>query len=127
MDRRRPHRCRDGPQGRLQQDGPVYAELRSPAQPHPDGAALPGAHAGPEKVDGQMVPPFQWLSFTLPINMTGQPAASIPAGWTDSGLPVGLQIVGRHLADESVLLASAAFETAAPWADRWPGLVTSKR
>lgn len=82
---------------------------------------------GPEKVDGQMVPPFQWLSFTLPINMTGQPAASIPAGWTDSGLPVGLQIVGRHLSDESVLLASAAFEAAAPWADRWPDLVTSKR
>lgn len=82
---------------------------------------------GPEKVDGQMVPPFQWLSFTLPINMTGQPAASIPAGWTDSGLPVGLQIVGRHLADETVLLASAAFEAAAPWGDRWPRLVTSER
>lgn len=82
---------------------------------------------GPEKIDGQMVPPFQWLSFTLPINMTGQPAASIPAGWTESGLPVGLQIVGRHLADETVLLASAAFEAAAPWADRWPELVTAKR
>ncbi len=52
--------------------------------------------------------------------MTGQPAASVPAGFTRAGLPVGLQIVGRHLADASVLRASAAYEQAAPWADRWP-------
>jgi aspartyl-tRNA(Asn)/glutamyl-tRNA(Gln) amidotransferase subunit A len=70
-----------------------------------------------------MVPSFQWLSFTLPINMTGQPAATVPAGWTQDGLPVGLQIVGRHLQDETVLRAAAAFEAAAPWHDRWPGLV----
>lgn len=79
---------------------------------------------GPEKVGGHMVPSFQWLSFTLPINMTGQPAASVPAGWTKDGLPVGLQIVGRHLADQTVLKACAAFEAAAPWADRWPELTT---
>lgn len=79
---------------------------------------------GPEIVDGRMVPPFQWLSFTLPINMTGQPAASVPAGWTGDGLPVGLQIVGRHLADETVLRAACAFEAAAGWAHRWPALVS---
>jgi aspartyl-tRNA(Asn)/glutamyl-tRNA(Gln) amidotransferase subunit A len=62
------------------------------------------------------------LSFTLPINMTGQPAASVPAGWTTDGLPVGLHIVGGHLADETVLRASAAFEAAAPWQGRWPPL-----
>ena len=78
---------------------------------------------GPEKVDGRMVPAFQWLSFTLPINMTGQPAASVPAGWTPDGLPVGLQIVGRHLGDETVLRAAAAFEQASPWGDRWPDLL----
>lgn len=77
---------------------------------------------GPEKIDGRMVPPFQWLSFTLPMNMTGQPAASVPAGWTKDGLPVGLQIVGRHLADQTVLAASAAFEAASPWAHRWPDI-----
>lgn len=80
---------------------------------------------GPEKVDGRMVPSFQWLSFTLPINLTGQPAASVPAGWTDDGLPVGLQIVGRHLQDEVVLRAAAAFEAAAPWAHRWPSLLSA--
>jgi len=78
---------------------------------------------GPEKIEGRIVPPFQWLSFTFPINMTGQPAASIPAGWTDDGLPVGLQIVGRHLDDPMVLRASAAFEAARPWADRWPPIL----
>lgn len=77
---------------------------------------------GPEKIDGKIVPPFQWLSFTLPINLTGQPAASLPAGWTADGLPVGIQIVGRHLADGDVLKACAAFEQAAPWADKWPAL-----
>lgn len=77
---------------------------------------------GPEKIDGKIVHPFQWLSFTLPINLTGQPAASLPAGWTASGLPVGLQIAGRHLADGDVLKASAAFEQAAPWAEKWPAI-----
>jgi aspartyl-tRNA(Asn)/glutamyl-tRNA(Gln) amidotransferase subunit A len=59
-------------------------------------------------------------SFTSPFNMTGSPAASIPAGWTEDGLPIGLQIIGGHLADQTVLRASAAFERAAPWADRLP-------
>jgi len=75
---------------------------------------------GPEKIDGKIVPPFYWLAFTFPFNMTGQPAASVPAGWTEDGLPVGLQIIGRHLDDRSVLQASAAFEKAAPWKEKWP-------
>ena len=77
---------------------------------------------GPEEIDGRQVEPFYWLSFTLPLNLTGQPAATVPAGWTDDGLPVGLQIVGRHLDDATVLKASAAYESAAPWSDRWPPL-----
>ncbi len=69
---------------------------------------------GPEKIDGRMVAPTQWLAFTFPLNMTGQPAASIPAGFTADGLPIGLQIVGRHLDDALVLKASACFEKARP-------------
>jgi aspartyl-tRNA(Asn)/glutamyl-tRNA(Gln) amidotransferase subunit A len=80
---------------------------------------------GPEKVDGRSVRPEQWLSFTYPLNMTGQPAASVPAGWTADGLPVGLQIVGRHLDDALVLRASAAFEAASPWRHRWPPLAAA--
>ena len=78
---------------------------------------------GPEKIDGRAVEPFEWLAFTFPMNMTGQPAASIPAGWTEDGLPVGLQIIGRHLDDPMVLRASAAFEAAQPWRHRWPQMV----
>ena len=72
-----------------------------------------GSHGS--EVDG-----FYWLSFTFPFNFTGQPAATVPAGFTDDGLPVGMQIVGRRMDDALVLRASAAFEAAAPWRDRWP-------
>jgi aspartyl-tRNA(Asn)/glutamyl-tRNA(Gln) amidotransferase subunit A len=54
------------------------------------------------------------------MNFTGQPAASVPAGWTAEGLPIGLQIVGRHLADRTVIAAAAAFERCRPWAHRRP-------
>jgi aspartyl-tRNA(Asn)/glutamyl-tRNA(Gln) amidotransferase subunit A len=82
--------------------------------------AFPYQMYGPETIDGQKVGPFQWLPFTGFCNMTGQPAASVPAGFTKAGLPVGLQIVGRHLDDAMVLRASAAFEAASPWQDKWP-------
>ena len=75
---------------------------------------------GPEMVDGRMVSTSAWLGFTQPINMTGQPAISVPAGFTREGLPVGLQIVGRHLADADVLRAAGAYEQASPWAHHRP-------
>jgi aspartyl-tRNA(Asn)/glutamyl-tRNA(Gln) amidotransferase subunit A len=78
---------------------------------------------GPETIEGKKAGPFQWIAFTFPFNLTGQPAASVPAGFTKDGLPVGLQIVGRHLDDATVLRASAAFEAAAPWRNRWPPLL----
>jgi aspartyl-tRNA(Asn)/glutamyl-tRNA(Gln) amidotransferase subunit A len=79
---------------------------------------------GPEVIEGKMVSSGAWLCFTFICNLTGQPAASIPAGFTSDGLPVGLHIVGRHLADQTVLAASGAFEKARPWAHVWPKLVT---
>ncbi len=78
---------------------------------------------GPEKIDGRMGRPTDWLAFTFIANMTGQPAATVPAGFTRDGLPVGLQIIGRHLDDRCVLRASGAFEAARPWADHWPALL----
>jgi aspartyl-tRNA(Asn)/glutamyl-tRNA(Gln) amidotransferase subunit A len=61
-----------------------------------------------------------WASFSYPFNFTGQPAATVPAGFTPSGLPVGLQIVGRRFAETTVLQAAAAYEQARPWAGRRP-------
>jgi aspartyl-tRNA(Asn)/glutamyl-tRNA(Gln) amidotransferase subunit A len=78
---------------------------------------------GPETIEGKKAAPFQWIAFTFPFNMTGQPAASVPAGFTKDGLPIGLQIVGRHLDDATVLRASAAFEAASPWKDKWPPML----
>lgn len=77
---------------------------------------------GPDTIAGRAVPPTKWTALTSPFNMTGQPAVSVPAGWTADGLPVGLQIVGRHLDDTGVLRAAAAYEQARPWHDRWPPL-----
>jgi aspartyl-tRNA(Asn)/glutamyl-tRNA(Gln) amidotransferase subunit A len=86
-------------------------------------AAFPVHMQGPEKIDNRIGGLFDWLAFTFPLNFTGQPAASIPAGFTDDGLPVGLQIVGRHLDDQTVLRASACFEAARPWADKKPPIL----
>jgi aspartyl-tRNA(Asn)/glutamyl-tRNA(Gln) amidotransferase subunit A len=60
-----------------------------------------------------------WTPFTYPFNLTQQPAASVPCGFTASGLPVGLQIVGPRYADALVLRAARAFESARPF--RMPG------
>ena len=78
---------------------------------------------GPTTIDGRTVDQFEWLHFTYPLNLTGQPAATVPAGWTADGLPIGLQIIGRHLDDAMVLRASACFEAAQPWKQRWPKLL----
>jgi aspartyl-tRNA(Asn)/glutamyl-tRNA(Gln) amidotransferase subunit A len=76
----------------------------------------PGLNA----INGQPCSPLGWMPFCFPFNLTGQPAATVPVGFTRAGLPVGLQIVGRRHADHTVLAASAAFEAAQPWADRRP-------
>jgi aspartyl-tRNA(Asn)/glutamyl-tRNA(Gln) amidotransferase subunit A len=61
-----------------------------------------------------------WMTFTYPFNMSGLPAASIPSGWTNSGLPIGMQIVGRRYDEKTVLQVSKAFEEIAPWQDKRP-------
>lgn len=69
---------------------------------------------------------YEWLAFSYPFNLTRQPAASLPCGFTDAGLPVGLQIVGPMYADLLVLQAAHAFERILPWADRRPNLEPSE-
>jgi Asp-tRNA(Asn)/Glu-tRNA(Gln) amidotransferase A subunit family amidase len=76
----------------------------------------------PTEIAGKPVEAYAWIPFTYPFNMTGQPAASVPCGFTKDGLPIGLQIVGRRFDDVTVLGASAAFERARPWAQYRPAL-----
>lgn len=58
------------------------------------------------------------VPYTVPFNLTGQPAASIPVGLADDGLPVGMQIVGPRFSEALILRASRAFEQAAPFTAR---------
>ena len=61
-----------------------------------------------------------WVCYTYPFNLTGQPAASIPAGFTRARLPVGVQLVARAYREDDLFAAAAAFEAARPWAQHKP-------
>ncbi len=68
---------------------------------------------GPAGMDeAAPVPWARWTPFSHPFNVTGQPAASVPCGWTRSGLPVGLQVVGARFDERRVLQFCAAWEKA---------------
>jgi aspartyl-tRNA(Asn)/glutamyl-tRNA(Gln) amidotransferase subunit A len=76
----------------------------------------------PALVAGHDVPPgsamthwLDWSPFTYPFNITQQPAASVPGGFTRDGLPIALQIVGPLREDARVLAAARAFENARPF------------
>lgn len=56
--------------------------------------------------------PVGWVAYTYPFNLTGQPAASVPVGFTDAGLPVGMQIVGPSHGEAAVLSLSAQYQAA---------------
>ena len=64
--------------------------------------------------------PFEHIGFTVAFNMSGQPAVSINAGYTASGLPIGLQIVGRRFDDLGVLRMAKAWEGMRPEQHPWP-------
>ncbi len=90
-----------------------------------DPGLLPIVEEGefyPAEVGGVPVGREAASVFTFIFNMTGQPAATVPCGFTKAGLPIGLQIIGRRFDDVTVLRASAAFEAARPWAQHRPAL-----
>lgn len=77
----------------------------------------------PERIGGQEVHPRAgYTPFTRPFNLSGQPAASVPCGFSSEGLPIGLHVIGRRGDEATVLRASAAFEQARPWAQRRPSI-----
>jgi aspartyl-tRNA(Asn)/glutamyl-tRNA(Gln) amidotransferase subunit A len=87
-----------------------------------DVLAMPTVSIEPFAVDAWRPDPdgadLDWLAWcrtTYPFNLTGQPAVSVPAGFTAAGLPVGLQLVGRRHGDDTVLAVAANVESARPW------------
>jgi amidase len=75
------------------------------------------------EVDGvQMDSYIEWMRSCSDITTTGHPALSVPAGFTDDGLPIGVQLVGRHRADRSVLEFGSMFEGATRVGERAPSL-----
>ncbi|PIW26171.1 MAG: amidase [Rhodospirillales bacterium CG15_BIG_FIL_POST_REV_8_21_14_020_66_15] len=66
--------------------------------------------------------PIDWVYYTYPFNLTGHPAVSINAGFTAAGMPTGLQLVGRPLAEETLFTLAAAYQDADPERERRPDL-----
>jgi amidase/aspartyl-tRNA(Asn)/glutamyl-tRNA(Gln) amidotransferase subunit A len=76
--------------------------------------------SGPSEIHGEETREALGWFLTWPFNLTATPNASLPAGLSKNGLPVGLQIVGPRYEDERVFAASAGFERVNPWADTYP-------
>ncbi|MBP5152294.1 MAG: hypothetical protein ILP13_05205, partial [Lachnospiraceae bacterium] len=77
--------------------------------------ATDGDTKGPLELNGRKIEPLIGFCETFFENFTGNPAASVPAGLTSNGLPVGMQIVGRKFKDEDVLAAAKTYEEIHPW------------
>jgi len=78
----------------------------------------------PIEIDGSVVGELRsnLFPYTLPFNITGHPAMTVPCGFGADGLPIGLQIVGRLHDEPSVLRVGALYEATERWVERWPAL-----
>ncbi len=81
--------------------------------------ATDGNTLGPAEINGEPIDRLIGWCMTYLINFIGYPAATVPAGFSDNGLPVGMQIVGKRYADADVIAASAEFERVRPWMDSY--------
>jgi amidase/aspartyl-tRNA(Asn)/glutamyl-tRNA(Gln) amidotransferase subunit A len=81
--------------------------------------AADGNTLGPAEIEGESIDRLIGWCMTYLINFIGYPAASVPAGLAENGLPVGMQIVGGRYADADVFAASAAFERLRPWMETY--------
>ena len=69
----------------------------------------------PMEINGEPIQILEAVAFSYPFNLSGNPAASVPAGLSDNGLPTGLQIVGPKYREDLVLQAARTYERVRPW------------
>lgn len=81
--------------------------------------ASDGNTQGPTEVNGMPVEPLIGFAETFFENFTGNPAASVPAGLSAGGLPIGMQVIGKRYQDADVLAMAKTFEDIFPWRDRF--------
>lgn len=101
--------------------GKLFASYDLLVSPQMPTVALP---VGTDVWDSQQTHWTEWTPFTYPHNLSRCPAASVPVGLTDDGLPMAMQIVGRHFEDRLVMRASRAYEKAVPFAQWSPDLLS---
>ena len=126
-------RGRGVPAARLSRTAEQVAQLRRDAasvfERHdvvlmPAAAALPwpAELAYPEVIAGRPAGPRGHAVYTGWVNAAGLPGLALPCEPSSAGLPIGLQLIGAHGADDELLDLGAAYEPACPWAGRWPDL-----
>ena len=96
--------------------------LVTPTSPEPPVRLGELAPTNPDPSVGERMGTL--TTFTIPFDVTGQPAISLPLYWNDAGLPIGVQLVAAYGREDVLLRVAAQLETAAPWRDRHPPVVT---
>ena len=90
-----------------------------------DVVVTPTSPTAAFKIGEKTADPLQmYLSdiFTISVNLAGVPGISIPCGFTSGNLPIGLQLIGKHFDEESILKVAHAYEQSTDWHKRRPGL-----
>ncbi len=102
----------------------TFDVLVTPSSP----IAAPPIGATTARLGGKDIPLVRaFLDLTLPFNLTGQPAISVPCGFTNAGLPIGLQFVGRPFDEATLFRAAAVYEAATDWHLRTPPIAAQAK
>lgn len=110
-----------------QQWNALFDEIDILVAPTVPVAAMEAARPEVTWPDGLTEGPVQaYIRFSAPANLAGLPALSVPCGFTDAGLPIGLQIIGRAFDEATVLRVGHAYQSAADWPS-WPPVVAAER